>query len=137
MNRRKTDMTESAKPAIIKAIADCKDDNMRAVLLLMLAVLEEIGAKIDMVMSDEKTIREMVLNGHSAVHDDDHVWIAQYRESRPGGKCAYVLRKEREEAEAAGSRRKISEEVISKILIAVFSILGTLMFAGMLKSLGM
>ena len=130
-------MTDTTKPAILKAIADCKDDNMRAVLLLMLAVLEEIGSKIDSVMSDEKTIREMVLNGHSGIHDNDHEWIAQFRESRPGGKCAFVLRKEREEAEAAASKRKISEEVVSKILIAVLSVLGTLMVAGMLKSLGM
>ena len=130
-------MTESTKPAILKAIADCQDDNMRAVLLLMLAVLEEIGGKIDSVMSDEKTIRDMVLNGHSAIHDDDHVWIAQCRAKQVEEVCAWAHLKMKEEAETSHSWRRVSEHVVGKIVIAAISILGTLVVVGMLKTMGL
>jgi hypothetical protein len=136
-NRRKSDMTDSAKPAILKAVAECKDDNLRAVLLLMLAVLEEIGSKIDAVMSDEKTIREMVLNGHSAVHDSDHEWISQCRDNRVDEICAWAREKMHREEVEASSKRRVSEGIAEKIFIAVGSILTTWLVLGMMKSLGL
>lgn len=137
MNRRQSDHESNTKAAILKAISDCGDDNMRAILLLMLAVLEEIGSKIDAVMSDEKAIREIVLNGHTAVHDDDHEWIAQFRDTRPAGKCSYVLRMEQAEETAARSKRKVGEEVVSKVLVSALSILATLLLMGASKWMGL
>jgi hypothetical protein len=136
-NRRKEDAADSTKPAILKAIADCKDDNMRAVLLLMLAVLEEIGSKIDAAMSDERTLREMVLNGHSGVHDGDHEWIAECREKRVEEVCVWAREKMRKEADAHASKRKISEEIIGKAVVAALAVLGTLLLTGVVKTLGM
>jgi hypothetical protein len=95
---------EALREQIMQAIGECKDDSLRDVLLLMLSVLDSIGRKIDAVMRDEKAIREMVLNGDSASHHDDHKEWAAFRQEwnqlRPvialmqtrhahGGQCAW------------------------------------------------
>ncbi len=58
----------TAKEKIVNEIQKTNDPNLKAVLLLMMAVLEEIGDKIDTVISDEQALRETVLNGHEPVH---------------------------------------------------------------------
>ena len=64
------------KSEILSAIAKTEDQTVKSILLIMLGVLEEIGAKIDAVMNDETALRETVLNGHSNVHSKHHEWIS-------------------------------------------------------------
>ena len=58
-------MAFEAKAEILAAIGKTEDPNMKVVLLLLLAVFEEIGDKIDDMRADEKGLREAVLNGHA------------------------------------------------------------------------
>ena len=69
-------MSFNVKSEILASIAKTEDQTIKSLLLLMLGVLEEIGSKIDNVMSDERALRETVLNGHSDVHSKHHEWIA-------------------------------------------------------------
>lgn len=117
----------TTKSRIIQAIADCKDDAMRSVLLIMLAVLEEIGSKIDAVMHDEQALREIVLNGHTATHGADHDWIAKFRgqaHEYPDDH-AWIARKRAEEEDDKRSKRRVGEDVISHIIVAGLSVAGT------------
>ena len=63
------------KNHIIDAISDTSDSNLRAVLLLMLQVLDEIGTKIDRMANDEEAIRNVVLEAHADDHNKHHEWI--------------------------------------------------------------
>jgi hypothetical protein len=127
---RYTDKTsdEALREQIMAAIGECKDDSLRAVLLLMLAVLDSIGRKIDAVMRDEKTIKEMVLNGDSASHHDDHKEWAAFRQEwnqlRPvialmqtrhahGGQCAWSAGQIELQKDDAKSRRAIRDRWLS------------------------
>lgn len=100
---------------ILQAIADTKDDGLRVVLLMLLAVVDDIGSKIDTILNDEKSLRDAVLNGHSLVHDDHHTWVS---------------RKMAEEATSTNSKRKIRDDVLGKILVGLLSALVTLAISG-------
>lgn len=119
---------------IIEAIAATKDDNLRAVLMIMLAVLEEIGAKVDSVLADEATLKAIVLNGTSSVHEDDHRWVADMRKRdltiqnalsiaderhKHGGYCDYAKRKLDEEGDEAQSRRKLRYGLVERVVWGV------------------
>ena len=67
----------NAKADIMSVIAKTDDANMKVMLILMLAILEEIGDKIEAMRADEQGLRDAVLNGHSSVHDAHHNWITQ------------------------------------------------------------
>lgn len=127
----------SASPTrdkIIEAIAATKDDNLRTVLMIMLAMLEEISTKVDSVLADEATLKSIVLNGSSSVHDDDHKWVADMRkrdamiiraadmaESRQtlGGYCDYASRKIDEEREDVKSRRTLRYGLVERMVWGV------------------
>lgn len=138
---------DSTKDRIVAAIAECSDNNLRAVLLLMLAVLEEIGEKIDIAMSDEKSLRELVLNGHSEVHSDDHDWLFRmrpiigrwsdtiswaesFRGMRKDGVCEYAREQIEARTKNTESRRKIGEDLIVHLLVAISSVLATALSIG-------
>lgn len=97
-------MSDDLKTEIVKAIARTNDDGQKAVMLLLLKVMAEIGEKIDALMN-EKGLRDAVLNGHEHVHDAHHEWVA---------------RKIKEEADEAAaekqSKRKIRDELLINIL---------------------
>lgn len=119
------------KDRIVQAIAACQDDGLRAVLLLLLAVLEEIGSKIDTVMHDEKALREIVLNGHTSTHEADHDWISSFRahaNEYPEDHAWIRMRRAEEEA-AKQSKRKVGENVMSHIIVAVLSVAFTALVA--------
>lgn len=97
---------QSVKQQIMTAIAGTDDAHLKTVLILMLGILEEIGGKIDAVLADEKTLRDAVLNGHAAVHDDDHEWIKVQRAK---------------EVEDKESSRKIRDGIIEKVLWAALA----------------
>ena len=141
------DSNASLEERIMQAILDCSDDNLRVVLMLMLGILKEIGTKIDTAMSDEKSLREMVLNGHMETHDDDHAWLSRMRPiigrwsdtmtwaenlriARKDGYCDFATKLMAAEAEAAGSKRRIGEDVVSHIIVAGLSVIATLLISG-------
>lgn len=64
-------------------IAKENDEERRTMLLLLLGVfeanlagIETLSKKIDALRSDERGLREAVLNGHSDRHDEHHDWIS-------------------------------------------------------------
>ncbi|MBI5920263.1 MAG: hypothetical protein HY847_01290 [Betaproteobacteria bacterium] len=91
-------MAFDVKGEILSAIGKTDDPNIKAVLLLMLGVLEEIGGKIDSMMSDE--VRKAVLNGHESVHNEHHVWIAERMAEDCSSACTWARGKMEAEAEA-------------------------------------
>lgn len=98
-------MSFDAKSEILKAIAETGDRNLKTILILLLGVLEELGAKIDAMGSDERALREAVLNGHEDVHHDHHEWIARQMKAE-----------EDSAASDAASRRRIRDGIIEKLL---------------------
>lgn len=102
----------SAKAEIISVIAKTDDPNMKAVLILMLAVLEEISDEIRLMRNDEQGLREAVLNGHTNVHDAHHEWIEE------------KIRQEKDDAkDDKQSRRKIRDALIERALWAALVVL--------------
>lgn len=99
-------MSFNVKSEILSAIAKTDDQNMKSLLLLMLGVLEDIGSKIDKALSDEKALRETVLNGHEPVHHLHHEWVSK---------------KLAEEEENGDSARKIRDHLIEKVIWAALS----------------
>ena len=99
--------TFNVRSEILSGIAKTEDHTVKSLLLLMLGVLEEIGGKIDSVISDKRSLRETVLNGYSDVHPKHHEWIAEKMQA---------------EEKNSGSFRKISEGLVQNALwIAISS----------------
>lgn len=135
---------------IMSAIAAMQDPSQRAVLMLLLKVLDDIGSKIDAVLADEKKLREMVLNGHSEqhdahhvwtarqiIHDEDHLrhhrWIQDHIEHGCEDVCAWARTKIAEEKENYASRRRVFEGWASEagrhIITIVLTIFGLGLYA--------
>ena len=130
-NRRDSDeLTED----IMNAIAGCDDPNMKAVLLIVHNGFAKLSSKIDAVLSDEETIKNIVLNGHSATFSDDMTWLHSFRMSRPNGKCPYVVRMEAAEELVNRSKRKVFESVAAHAITAITSILAAWLVTGMYMS---
>jgi hypothetical protein len=96
--------------------------------------MDNISHKLDKVLSDEAKIKHIVLNGHSDAHDAHHKWVdeqiakkVEHTESldfikarrNNGGLCEFAKRKVEEEKALNASKRKISEGIVEKILVAV------------------
>lgn len=108
-------MSFDAKSEILKAIADTGDKNLKTILLLLLGVLEELGAKIDAIGSDERALREVVLNGHEEVHHGHHEWVAKK-----------IQQEEDDAKNAESSKRKIRDGLIEKLLwLALVALAGS------------
>lgn len=108
----------SAKSEILSAIAKTESPEMKTVLLLLLGVFEEIGGKIDAVLSNERALRQTVLNGHEPVHHEHHEWIA---------------RKMQEEKDSNEDSRKIKAGVLQSVISHV----ALLLLGGLLAYLGL
>ena len=93
----------NVRSEILGAIAKTNDENLKMILLLMLGVLEEICSKIDTVISDEKTLKEMVLNGHTDQHHAHHDWIAQRIAHQ--GRCEWANKEIAKQADAAAAKK--------------------------------
>ena len=144
---RVTDMGSDTKSKILVAIQETQDQTLRTVLMLMLGIVEEIGDKIDSILADEKSLREAVLNGHAANHDEHHKWIArqivhnedhlrhhrwlqEHMEADCGDVCEWARNKMAEEKENAASRRRIVEGWIGKIGAHSITVLLTILGLG-------
>lgn len=110
---------------ILSQISKTDDENLRVVLLLLLGVLDEIGGKIDTVLADEQSLRQTVLNGHHATHDDDHHWIKARRADDCAAACAWAKEKMAAEATAAADRHGIARRFLEAIAAQAGAILAT------------
>lgn len=132
MTQRKTDEAsdEAVRAKIMMAIQECEDKSMKVVLLMMLEILDSISRKIDAVMRDEESIRELVLNGDSATHAQDHrdwrAFSAEWVEISPalgiikdrhahGGYCPWALSKMEQEKKDEDSRRTVRDGWLSNV----------------------
>ena len=120
----------TAKEKIVDEIQKTNDPNLKAVLLLMMAVLEEIGDKIDTVISDEQALRETVLNGHEPVHHSHHDWIAN-RISH-NGRCEWANKQIAEQAELAATKKSLA----AKFAESLINQLGTVIITGLAVAAG-
>lgn len=128
---------QSLKGEILSSIAKTDDSNLKMVLLLMLGVLDEIGSKIDSVMTDERAIKNIVLNGHSNKHHDHHDWVdrkiqedsdVKALKQRADPLMDWVEQKMQEEERNKGSMRKVFESVFSHIAITAITALTTTIY---------
>jgi hypothetical protein len=132
VNRRKSDHEDAAMAdEIMRAIAECEDQSMKAVLLIIHSGFGRLSMKIDAVLQDESAIKSIVLNGHTATFHDDMDWLHNFRTNRPNGKCPFVLKAEAEALAAANSKRKISENIMEKLIVATITALLTMLGIGM------
>ena len=111
-------MTFSVKSNLLKTINETNDPAMRTVLMLMLGVLEEVAEKIDSVVSNERVIKRIVLNGHTEVHHEHHEWVEQQmlQDKETQELLDWVGRKRADEAKAAEradeTRFKVTQAVV-------------------------
>lgn len=114
-------MSFSAKSEILSAIAKTDDQHMKTVLLLMLGVFEEIGSKIDSVLKNERALRETVLNGHTDAHHSHHEWLDKRirRDPEIDMLLQWVMQQRTNDIDNAGSKRKIRDGLIEKVLWAL------------------
>lgn len=123
-------MAFDVKSEILSAIGKTDDPNIKAVLLLMLGVLEEIGGKIDSMMTVE--VRKAVLNGHESVHNEHHIWIAGRMEADCSAACDWAREKMQDEAEAEKeakadkrtARDAAIRQVVTMLVGAALGVLG-------------
>lgn len=95
----------SAKNDIMAVIAKTDDPDLKTMMILMLAVLEEISADIRAMRADEQGLREAVLNGYSAAHDSHHEWITRR-----------ILDEVEEAKDDKASRRKIRDGIVEWLI---------------------
>jgi hypothetical protein len=115
------------KKDMLDALATIQDPGQRIVLMLLMRSMDNISHKLDKV-------KHIVLNGHSDAHDAHHKWVdeqiakkVEHTESldfikarrNNGGLCEFAKRKVEEEKALNASKRKISEGIVEKILVAV------------------
>lgn len=138
---------ENLRAELRAAIAETDDAHTRALLLLMEGLyditatgFQTLNDKIDSVLSNEKELREKVLNGHAPDFDATMKWVKgemlfsprqkninRWVEERmqSGGYCDFAAAKIKQEAqdaaETADSKRRIRDAVIEKVLIGVIS----------------
>lgn len=123
------------------AIAKENDEERRTILMLLLGVFEanlhgidQIGKKIDALLTDEKSLREAVLNGHESVHSAHHDWIAKRIAANCNEACDWVNVKRAEEAEAAkdvkadwrAARDAVIRQVVSVLVGGAIGVIGAL-----------
>lgn len=123
-------MSFDAKSGIMKAISETNDPHMKTLLLLMLAVLEEIGGKVDSILRNEHALRQTVLNGHTDSHHDHHEWLERRikRDDKVDLIIGWAENKIIKEREAEEDARKVKTDVVSKVMgyIAVAVVAGFL-----------
>lgn len=104
----------SAKAEIMGVIAKTDDPNMKVMLILMLALLEEVVSKIEALRSDGQGLREAVLKGHSDVHDSHHEWITKR-----------ILDETEEAKDDKDSNRKIRDGIVEWLIrLALVAVAG-------------
>ena len=120
----------NVRSEILSAIAKTNDENLKMILLLMLGVLEEIGSKIDTVISDEQALRQTVLNGHEPVHHAHHDWVALRIAHQ--GRCEWANKQIAEQAETLATKKSLA----SKFAESLINQLGTVIITALAVAAG-
>jgi len=133
------------KKDMLEALATIEDPGQRIVLMLLMRSIDNISHKLDKVLSDEAKIKHIVLNGHSEAHDAHHKWVedqlaktVEHTQSLDfikdrrsnGGLCEFAKRKVEEERLLNASKRKISEGIVEKILVAILMFVAGIWVSG-------
>ena len=129
--------SESVQDRILETIAGCADENMRSLLVLFHAGFEDLGNKIDAMLSDEVALKEIVLNGITDGHAQDHLDWRAFKATRPNGKCPYVVLMEKRDEENRLDRRRISSNITERVLWLVVGALATFVVLGVKGSIGL
>lgn len=129
-------MASDTTDQIMQAIADCKDEDLRAVLIIIHSGFSQLNSKIDAVLKNEDKIKRIALNGSYDHHDEDHHDWRAFKLTHPEGKCAYVRQLEREAEADSNSKRSVFESVAAHFLTAGLTLLGAWLLAGIYLSLG-
>lgn len=99
------DKRRRARDSILDAIQGDGEVTNKTVLRLLLTVVEEIGDKIDTILSDERSLRETVLNGHTETHHADHDWVKARRQEGCETVCKWArVKMEAEEQESRDAK---------------------------------
>lgn len=126
-------MTEkfNVRSEILSAIGKTDDPNMKMILLLMLGVLEEIGGRLEDYMSDDKTMRDKVLNGHESRHHVHHDHIEACIAAGCIDMCRWAKAKQAEEMEARNDRRSLARKFAESIVAQAGTIITTALLTGL------
>jgi hypothetical protein len=120
-------MSFNVKSEILAAIGKTNDESMKTILLLLLGVLEEIGGKVDSVLTNERALRQTVLNGYTDDHHGHHEWLERRikRDDKVDVIIGWAENKILKEREAEEDARKIKvgtfEKVLGSIIFAALS----------------
>jgi hypothetical protein len=134
-----TAATSDLNSEILAAIGQVQDADSRVMLSLLARVHADISSRLDRILADERRIKDIVLNGHTEVHSEDHVWLAKYRplleaavefdrhRAQLGGYCDFAHRQiEAEKAEKASKRNIRDTWVADMLKLATVFALGVL-----------
>lgn len=132
------------KKDMMEALATIEDPGQKVVLMLLVRSIDNISRKLDKVLADEEKLKHIVLNGSAKDHDAHHKWIdKQVNNSEDvvktinfvknrqdaGGYCDYASRMIASEKAEQEDKRKVKNDVVSKIILAGLGvILGALTF---------
>ena len=117
---------------IIAEIGRSTDDDIKAILMIVLAALEEIGQKIDLFTSTE-SLRTAVFDTHAPKHDAHHHWIEMRMQEKCEQQCTWVKGKIAEEDLQKQDKRKFASSMKEKIALILLSVLGTLIVSGLVQ----
>lgn len=133
---------ENLRAELRAAIAETDDAHARASLLLMQGLYEitaagfrDLTVKIDSVLSNEKELRDKVLNGHAPDFDVTMKWVKGEMAFSPrqksinrwveermqsGGYCDYAARKVKEEEEVEADNKRTFRQFRNRFIERLF-----------------
>lgn len=133
LSRRERDkVAGDVRDKIMDAIAGGGDIPASTLLAIMLGVLDEIKDEIASLRGDIPGLREAVLNGHAAVHHDDHEWIAKMRvvEENREKHCSWCAQQYADAQDNKKSRRLIRDGLITDAIKVMGGVVFTLIVLG-------
>lgn len=121
------DDIDTLRDDILSAMTKVEDSTYRIVLSLMLRViaaqqklLKEMVERLDLVIEDEKRIKEIVLNGHQDGHHEHHDWLDRQLKNKEELEFAmrWAAKKMAEEECDRRSFKSARMQILTNILIA-------------------
>ena len=148
--RRSQDNEEDTalKKDMMSALSTIQDPGQKIVLMLLIRSIDSISLKLNRVLADDETLKEIVLNGSAKDHDAHHRWITEQLAKstettntlnfvkdrvHSGGYCDYAKRKLQDEENSKIDSRKVKTGLIEKVLLVL---LGSIFSALVLKYFG-
>lgn len=109
---------------ILSAVNRVESNDSRVVLTLLARVHTDILERLDAIARDESRIKQIALNGLTATHHDDHVWLAKNRPSlervvarrNEASYCDVAQRIVDDERDGKVRRKRIGDAVVERLL---------------------